>query len=66
MSACAGASGNIATEDLVFMLEAMGFDTGIDLAALLGTQRRLAQWLPGQTLYGKLAGAGVPKTFIRT
>jgi hydroxymethylglutaryl-CoA lyase len=61
-----GASGNIATEDLVFMLEAMGFDTGIDLAALLGTQRRLAQWLPGQTLYGKLAGAGVPKTFIRT
>ena len=58
-----GASGNIATEDVVFMLEAMGFDTGIDLDRLLATQRRLAEWLPGQPLYGKLAGAGVPKTF---
>jgi hydroxymethylglutaryl-CoA lyase len=61
-----GASGNIATEDLVFMLEAMEFDTGVDLAGLLNTQRRLAEWLPGQTLYGKLAGAGLPKTFVRT
>jgi hydroxymethylglutaryl-CoA lyase len=58
-----GASGNIATEDLVFMLEAMGFDTGINLARLIDTQRRLAQWLPGQALYGKIAGAGVPKTY---
>jgi hydroxymethylglutaryl-CoA lyase len=58
-----GATGNIATEDLVFMLEAMGFETGIDLSRLIGTQRRLAEWLPGQTLYGKIAGAGVPKTY---
>jgi hydroxymethylglutaryl-CoA lyase len=58
-----GASGNVATEDLVFMLEAMGLDTGIDLAGLLATQRRLVEWLPGQTLYGKLASAGVPKTY---
>jgi hydroxymethylglutaryl-CoA lyase len=58
-----GASGNVATEDLVFMLEAMGFDTGIDLDALLETQRRLAQWLPGQPLHGKVAGAGLPKTY---
>jgi hydroxymethylglutaryl-CoA lyase len=58
-----GATGNIATEDLVFMLEAMDLDTGIDLDALLKTQNRLAEWLPGQPLYGKLAGAGVPKTY---
>jgi hydroxymethylglutaryl-CoA lyase len=58
-----GATGNIATEDLVFMLEAMDLDTGIDLDALLKTQNRLAQWLPGQPLYGKLAEAGVPKTY---
>jgi hydroxymethylglutaryl-CoA lyase len=58
-----GASGNIATEDLAFMLEAMGFDTGIDLGALVRTQRLLAGLLPGQTLYGKLAGAGLPKSF---
>jgi len=41
----------------------MGFDTGVDLARLIETQRRLAQWLPGQALYGKIAGAGVPKTY---
>ena len=58
-----GATGNIATEDLVFMLETMGLDTGIDLEALLETRHRLAEWLPGQALYGKLAGAGVPKTY---
>ncbi len=58
-----GASGNVATEDLVFMLEAMGFDTGINLDALITAQQRLAQLLPGKTLYGKLAGAGLPKTY---
>jgi hydroxymethylglutaryl-CoA lyase len=61
-----GASGNVATEDLVFMLEAMGFDTGIDLNGLIKAQRLLVDLLPGQTLYGKLAGAGVPKTFPNT
>src|SRR6185295_5407781 len=30
-----GASGNISTEDLVFMLEAMGVDTGVDIGKLL-------------------------------
>jgi hydroxymethylglutaryl-CoA lyase len=58
-----GASGNIATEDLVFMLEAMGFDTGIRLDALIDAQRVLAELLPGQTFYGKLAAAGLPKTY---
>lgn len=58
-----GASGNVATEDLVFMLEEMGFDTGVDLEALLAAQRRLAELLPGQPLYGKLAGAGLTKTY---
>ena len=58
-----GASGNVATEDLVFMLEEMGFDTGIDLDALIRAQRRLVELLPGQVLYGKLAGAGLTKTY---
>src|SRR5262245_24893777 len=56
-----GASGNIATEDLVFMLETMGLDTGIRLDALLQARRKLEDLLPGQTFYGKLAAAGVPK-----
>jgi hydroxymethylglutaryl-CoA lyase len=58
-----GASGNVATEDLVFMLEEMGFDTGSDLDGLIKAQGVLAKLLPGQTLYGKLAGAGLPKNF---
>lgn len=58
-----GASGNVATEDLVFMLEEMGFDTGIDLGAVIDVSRRLERWLPGQPLYGKLAGAGLTKTY---
>lgn len=60
-----GASGNVATEDLVFMLEEMGFETGIDLDALISAQRRLAELLPGQALHGKLAGAGPTKTYSR-
>lgn len=58
-----GASGNIATEDVVFMLESMGFDTGIDLSELIQVRNRLANWLPGEPLYGKVAQAGLPKTY---
>ena len=58
-----GASGNVATEDLVFMLEAMGFDTGINLDALIKAQSRLAELLPDQSLHGKLAGAGLPRNY---
>lgn len=55
-----GASGNIVTEDLCFMLAAMGFDTGIDLQALLEVRRLVATALPGEPLYGFLAEAGLP------
>ncbi|CAO3425394.1 hydroxymethylglutaryl-CoA lyase [Azospirillum endophyticum] len=61
-----GASGNVATEDLAFMLESMGFDTGVDLDALIGAQRLLAALLPGQTLHGKIAAVGLPKHFHRS
>jgi hydroxymethylglutaryl-CoA lyase len=53
-----GASGNIVTEDLVFMLEAMGIRTGIDLDALLGVRAIVAQALPGEPLYGFTPDAG--------
>lgn len=58
-----GASGNVATEDLVYLLEGMGLSTGIDLPGLLGLRERLAQWLPRVNLYGNLARAGLPKDF---
>jgi len=61
-----GASGNIVTEDLVFLLESMGFATGIDPEKLLVARAALARGLPGETLHGQMAKAGgLPKTFRR-
>jgi hydroxymethylglutaryl-CoA lyase len=60
-----GASGNVATEDLVFMLESMGFSTGIDLDLLIASRSLLREGLPAEKLRGQVALAGVPKTFRR-
>jgi len=57
-----GASGNAASEDLVFMLERMGWRTGIDIERLLALRADLAQWLDGEPLHGTLWRAGLPKT----
>lgn len=59
-----GASGNIVTEDLVFMLEAMGLSTGIDLDQLLKVREIVRAALPAEVeLYGFTAEAGLPKGF---
>lgn len=58
-----GASGNASTEDLAFMLAAMGADTGIDLPALLALRARVVGWLAGEQTHGALWRAGLPKTF---
>ncbi|MDP9882054.1 hydroxymethylglutaryl-CoA lyase [Variovorax boronicumulans] len=58
-----GASGNVDTEDLVFMLESMGVATGVDLPKLLDLRQRVAGWLDGETLQGTVWRAGFPKTF---
>ncbi len=58
-----GASGNIVTEDLVFMLEAMGLATGIDLPKLLDVRRILKEALPNDELYGFTPDAGLPLGF---
>jgi hydroxymethylglutaryl-CoA lyase len=55
-----GASGNIVTEDLVFMLEAMGLRTGVDLDRLGEARAVLARALPGEPLHGFVAEAGAP------
>jgi hydroxymethylglutaryl-CoA lyase len=60
-----GASGNIVTEDLVFMLEAMGISTGIDLEKLLNVRSIIAEALPGEPLYGFTPDAGLPLGFAR-
>lgn len=58
-----GASGNIVTEDLVFMLDAMGLRTGIDLPKLLAVRQILADALPADELYGFTPDAGLPKGY---
>ena len=58
-----GASGNIVTEDLVFMLEAMGLETGIDIGQLLETRKIVAEALPDEPLYGFIPNAGLPLGF---
>lgn len=60
-----GASGNIVTEDLVFMLEAMGLRTGIDPEGLARARAVLAEALPGEPLYGFVPDAGLPLGFRR-
>ena len=67
-----GASGNVCTEDLVHMFEAMGFDTGVNLEALLACSQRIPEIVqhdvPGQVMkagastrrYPAPAGLGAP------
>jgi len=59
-----GATGNIVTEDLVFMLESMGLRTGIDLDKLVAIRKLVAEGIPGEPLYGYLPTAGVTKGFV--
>ena len=49
-----GASGNVASEDLAYMLASVGIDTGVDIDALLALRREVSQMLPGETLHGTL------------
>lgn len=58
-----GASGNIVTEDLVFMFESMGVQTGIDIDRLVETRAIVAAALPDEELYGFTARAGLPLGF---
>ncbi len=55
-----GASGNIVTEDLVFLLESMGLNTGIDLEALIAVRDIVSAALPNAELYGFTPAAGIP------
>ncbi|MEO5736039.1 MAG: hydroxymethylglutaryl-CoA lyase [Variovorax sp.] len=60
-----GASGNVVTEDLVFMFEAMGVRTGIDLGRLIAARVPLMAGLPGEPVYGMTPEAGLPKGFVQ-
>ena len=58
-----GASGNVITEDLVFMFEAMGVRTGVDLEALFRAREILVEGMPDEPVYGHTPAAGLPKGF---
>jgi hydroxymethylglutaryl-CoA lyase len=55
-----GASGNVVTEDLVFMFEAMGVDTGVDIDQLMAARAHLQAGLPNEPIYGMTPLAGLP------
>jgi len=58
-----GATGNINTEDCVFLLESLGYETGIDIEGLVSLRATVEGWLPGERFSGAIARAGLPKTF---
>jgi hydroxymethylglutaryl-CoA lyase len=58
-----GASGNVITEDLVFMFESMGISTGIDLPKLFAARNILIKAIPEEPIYGHTPEAGLPKGF---
>jgi len=60
-----GASGNVITEDLVFMFESMGVATGIDFDKLIAAREVLVKGLPDEPVYGHTPLAGLPKGFKR-
>jgi hydroxymethylglutaryl-CoA lyase len=59
-----GASGNIVTEDLVFLLESMGLKTGVNFEKLFAARKVLQAALPEVELYGFTPEAGLPKGFV--
>ena len=58
-----GASGNVVTEDLVFMFESMGVRTGIDMEKLIEVRNRAFAELPDAELYGHISRSGLPKGY---
>jgi hydroxymethylglutaryl-CoA lyase len=61
-----GASGNVATEDLVYMLHSMGVETGLDFEQLLALRKKIVQWLAGEPTHGTIWKTGLPKTMKST
>jgi hydroxymethylglutaryl-CoA lyase len=57
-----GASGNVSTEDLTYMLHSMGIQTGLDFERLLALRAKVVHWLAGEPTHGTIWKAGLPRT----
>lgn len=57
-----GSSGNLATEDLVYMLHGMGYKTGVDLASLIKLKAHMDEVM-GRRLPSKVSNAGLPNFY---
>jgi hydroxymethylglutaryl-CoA lyase len=58
-----GATGNIVTDDAVFMMESMGVRTGIDMDKLAQARRIMESYLDDEPTHGAFVKAGLPKGF---
>ncbi len=59
-----GASGNIVMEDLCFMLDSMGLDTGVDIEKLIEVRNIISRSLPDIAMHGGVAKAGLPRNYV--
>jgi hydroxymethylglutaryl-CoA lyase len=59
-----GATGNIVMDDLVFMLDSMGLRTGVDVEKLVAVRQIVRDTLPDIEMYGAIARAGLPKSYV--
>ena len=58
-----GATGNITLEDMVYMFEAMGLRTGVDVAKLIELRAWVKEQLPDDPFAGSIAKAGIAKNY---
>jgi len=62
--AAPNATGNIVMEDLVYLCQTGGFETGVDLEKLIAVRNILHREMPDEPLYGGMAKAGLPMAAI--
>ncbi len=58
-----GASGNVATEDIIYLFNSMKISTGIDLKDLIILCKNIRKFFKSDVLSGKILSAGIPKNF---
>ena len=58
-----GASGNVATEDLIYLFNSMRVSTGINLEDLVILCKNISNFFPKEVVNGRILSAGIPKNY---